>query len=531
MEDSIQDGKLTSGSHLSFWTDSVKPLSFQQLKENLQTDVVVVGGGIAGLSVAYCLLKSGKKVVLVEDGLIGSGETGRTTAHLVTALDDRYYNLQRLYGVSGSRLAAQSHAAAIDLVENICSNENIDCDFERINGYLFMHPSDQEENITREAEAASNAGVEVTELNGVPGMMHYNGNCIRFANQAQFHPMKYLNGLCNAIVKSGGKVFTETHAKEINHTGIVTDEGFRVQADFVVIATNSPVNDKYAMHMKQFPYRTYTIGALVKKGSLPRALWWDTGDFEVNAKIPPYHYVRLQAYDETHDLLLSGGEDHPTGLADADGVSEADRYLNLEAWTRLHFPIEKIVYRWSGQVLEPMDSLAFIGRNPWDKDNVYIVTGDSGNGMTHGTLAGMLITDLISGKENKWEKLYNPGRVKFLKASSTFFKEFMGGLLGYLKTSPGDADSVKLSSIPKGEGRIIELRKEKYGAYRDENDQLHLVTAECTHLKCIVKWNNDEKSWDCPCHGSRFSYEGKTLNGPANKDLQSFSESQVTEHH
>jgi Rieske Fe-S protein len=256
-----------------------------------------------------------------------------------------------------------------------------------------------------------------------------------------------------------------------------------------------------------------------------RALWWDTGDHATDAKIPPYHYVRTQAFNDEYDLLISGGEDHATGLPEKDGKPEEKRYEYIEDWTRQHFPIEEIIYHWSGQVMEPADSLGFIGRNPWDKKNIYIVTGDSGNGMTHGTVAALLIPDLIMGKENPWEKTYSPSRGNILAAGKIWFKEFVGGLTAYLKHSD-DGKDVRLTDIKKGEAEIIDLDGEKYGAYCDEHNAMHLVSAKCTHLGCTVKWNSDEKSWDCPCHGSRFTPEGKVLNGPANVPLQYHHEGQ-----
>jgi glycine/D-amino acid oxidase-like deaminating enzyme/nitrite reductase/ring-hydroxylating ferredoxin subunit len=389
-----------------------------------------------------------------------------------------------------------------------------------------LHPSDKTSSLEKEQEAASAAGVKVTLLNEVPGIPHEKGASLQFENQAQFHPMRYLYGLAEAIRKKGGEIFTETHADEITAEGIKTSEGFRISADHIVIATNSPVNNKYAIHLKQFPYRSYVIGALVPKNSIEHALWWDTGDYELNPRIPPYHYVRLAPHNERHDLLICGGEDHPTGLSDAEHLKEENRYDKLIHWLKERFSIDSIAYRWSGQVMEPMDSLAYIGRNPFDKKNVYIVTGDSGNGMTHGTIAGMLIPDLITGKENPWEKLYSPSRLKLLKAGTTLFKEFFGGLIKYMKESPKHTDEIAVSSISPGEGKIIEFRKEKFGVYRDTDSNYHIVSAVCTHLQCSVNWNNDEKSWDCPCHGSRFTITGKVMNGPANEGLWYYQEDQ-----
>jgi Rieske Fe-S protein len=222
--------------------------------------------------------------------------------------------------------------------------------------------------------------------------------------------------------------------------------------------------------------------------------------------------------------LICGGEDHPTGLPEAMDRDQTTSYSKLESWARERFDIGAVVYKWSGQVMEPMDSLAYIGRNPMDKDNVYIVTGDSGNGITHGTIAGLLIPDLILGIDNPWENIYDPGRTHFLKSGKTFVQEFFGGLIQYIKTSPKHADRIKLSDIKTGEATIIEMGKEKFGAFRDASDDLHVVSATCTHLGCTVKWNKDEKTWDCPCHGSRYTHDGKVLNGPAIKELLYYKE-------
>lgn len=520
---STSDPIITAGTHLPFWLSSTEPVAYTRLTENKTTDVVIVGGGIAGVSIAYRLCKTGKKVVLIEDGYIGSGETGRTTAHLVTALDDRYYDLMDKFGEENTRLIAESHRSAIDFVERVVTEENIDCDFERVNGFLFLHPSDEPGSLDKELKAAQQAGLSVEQTSIHLGIQEL--EAIQFNRQAQFHPMRYLKGLCRAIVAMGGEIYTDTHAKDIDHTGITTNEGMNVAANYVVVATNSPVNNKYVMHLKQYAYRTYVIGAKIAKGSLPKALWWDTGNFEANAEIPPYHYVRTSPLDETHDLLIIGGEDHATGLADAEHMPEEKRYALLENWGRERFPqMEAIVYKWSGQVMEPMDSLAYIGRNPLDRKNVFIVTGDSGNGMTHGTIAALLISDLIHGKENPWEPVYSPSRFKLFKAGKTFFKEFVGGFVSYLKTKPKHLDDVSLNDLKPKEGKIIEFEGEKLGAYRDEQDELHFVEVECTHMGCIVKWNNDEKSWDCPCHGSRFAPDGKVLNGPANEPLRHYSQ-------
>jgi len=511
----ITNADETSGNNVSFWVDSNQQISYSKLNESLKTEVLIIGGGIAGLTTAYLLLKSGKQVVLIEDGFIGSGESGRTTAHLSCALDDRYYYLEDIYDVESTMLAAESHKTAIGLIEDIVNAESIDCHFKRIDGYLFLDPSDKSENLQKELDASQSAGIDTIMVPTMPGISHP-GPAIKFPEQAQFHIMKYLTGLCQAIIKMGGKIFTETKGENITSEG-AKGNGFEIKASHIVVATNTPVNDIVTMHTKQAAYRSYVIAAKVPKGALPYALWWDTGNMDSRWVSQPYHYVRLEAYDEAFDLLISGGEDHKTGQADEEHIPEQDRYYNLEQWTRKHFPeIQEIIYYWSGQVMEPVDSLGFMGKNPGD-ENIYIITGDSGNGMTHATIGALLIHDSIQGIQNPWEKLYSPSRIT-LNTAKDFVKEAANMASQYLDWfSPGDVK--KVENLPKGSGGIITSGISKIAAYKDDNDVLHTFSAVCPHLGCVVKWNADEKSFDCPCHGSRFSCEGKVMNGPATKDL------------
>jgi glycine/D-amino acid oxidase-like deaminating enzyme/nitrite reductase/ring-hydroxylating ferredoxin subunit len=479
------------------------------LKEDARANVCVVGAGIAGMTTAYLLARAGKTVIVIDDGPIGGGMTGRTTAHLVTALDDRYFELERLHGEEGARLAAESHAAAIDQVEHIVRSEKIDCEFERLDGYLFVPPGDAKKILDRELEAAHRAGLTDLEIvERAPIESYDTGPALRFPQQAQFHPLKYLAGLAVAIERDRGKIFTGTHASKIEGgetARIETANGAVVTADAVVVATNTPVNDLIEIHTKQSGYLTYVIGARVPTGSVTRALFWDTPD--------PYHYVRVESVDD-HDVLILGGEDHKSGQKDDANV----RFAALERWSRTRFPmIEQIEYRWSGEVMEPIDGLAFIGRNPLDHDNVYIATGDSGNGMTHGTIAGMLITDLILGKENPWAKLYDPAR-KTLRAAKEFLKENINvaeQLVDLL--TPGEVASE--AEIAPGSGRVIRRGLKKIAVYKDDSGTVHQLSAVCRHLGCIVDWNSLEQSWDCPCHGSRYDARGKVIMGPANSDL------------
>lgn len=503
----------TSGTTTSVWITTADTLPENRLSHDTNADVCIVGAGIAGLTTAYLLGRAGKKVVVLDDGPIGGGMTARTTAHLTNALDDRYYELERLFGEEGSRLAAQSHSAAIDRVAAIVQEEKFDCEFQRVDGYLFVQPDGGIKVLDDELPASHRAGLtEVQRLERAPLESFDTGPCLHFPRQAQFHPLKYLTGLARAVERDGGKIFTGSHADEIeggSAAHVITSGGYKVTADAIVVATNSPVNDRFAIHTKQAPYTTYVIGARIPRGSVPTVLLWDApADLS-----DPYHYIRVERAGD-HDVLIIGGEDHKTGQKH-DG---AQRWDKLEQWTRNRFPmIEELEYRWSGQVMETMDGLAFIGRNPADADNVFIATGDSGMGMTHGTIAGILLTDLIMGRANPWTELYDPSR-KTLMAMKDFAQENVNVMAQYTDyVTPGDLDSV--DQIANGEGAVLRSGLSKIAVYRDEGGTLHNLSAVCTHLGCIVAWNAAEKTWDCPCHGSRFGCLGSVINGPANKDL------------
>jgi glycine/D-amino acid oxidase-like deaminating enzyme/nitrite reductase/ring-hydroxylating ferredoxin subunit len=499
----------SSGAMTSIWMATVDISSRPTLSEDMTADVCVVGAGIAGLTTAYLLTDEGRSVIVLDDGAIAGGETSRTTAHLVNALDDRYFEIERLHGEKGARLAAESHTAAIDRIEAIVAKEKIACDFERLDGYLFVPPGDSTDVLDKELEAVHRAGLENVECIRRAPLEGFNtGPCLRFPRQAQFHPLKYLDALAQAIEAKGGRIFNNTHAEEFKDgfpAQVKTGRSQVVSAGAVVVATNTPVNDLVAIHTKQAAYRTYVIGLRVPKGLVAKALYWDTPD--------PYHYVRLQEVPG-YEVLIVGGEDHKTGQAD-----DADeRFARLEAWTRERFRVAGAMeFHWSGQIMEPIDSLAFIGRNPGDK-NIYVATGDSGNGMTHGTIAGILLTDLILGRENEWETLYDPSRIS-LRAAPEFARENLNFLAQYSDyATPGDLDQV--GEIPADTGALVRQELKKLAVYRDSHGSLHKRSAVCPHLGCIVAWNNAEKTWDCPCHGSRFDPYGKVLNGPANADLQ-----------
>jgi len=504
------------GATTSIWQDTLEVPNYPKLARSSSTDVCVIGAGIAGLSVAYHLAREGKQVIVLDDGAIGGGETSRTTAHLTDASDDRIFWLEQVHGPDLARLAVSSHSAAINRIQQIVEREGIDCDFERLDGYLISRTPGEKDELEREALAAQRAGLtDVALVERAPIAGFESGTALRFPGQGQFHVMKYLVGLANAIAtKYHGEIYCDTHVEGVaggNPCTVKIEGGKQLNAKAVVVCTNASISDYVQTHIKMEPNRSYVIAAVVPRGSVDKALYWDTGD--------AYHYVRTAALgvgpskgETLWDALIVGGEDHKVGH---DSYPEP-RWGALEKWMRQRWPqAREVIYRWSGQVLEPADGLAYIGRNPDGAENVYMASGDSGQGMTHSTIAGMLLSDMLLGRENPWEKLYDPKRVSLRAASMVeMAKHNIDVAVQYVKgyLSP---DIVSLDDIPRGEGRIVRRGAKKVAVYRDDEGHVHEKSAVCTHLKCVVAWNDAEKSWDCPCHGSRFAPTGEVLNGPA----------------
>jgi nitrite reductase/ring-hydroxylating ferredoxin subunit len=336
-------------------------------------------------------------------------------------------------------------------------------------------------------------------------------------------------GLAAAIEKRGGRIYCDTELHDLREEDpirLITSDDLEIRAWAVVIATNTPINNRVAIHTKQAGYRTYAIAIRTPAGAVPRALYWDTTQEAGQAAHAPYHYVRtanfpvLKSDDgrptlANDELLIVGGEDHKTGQAhDSD-----ERWSRLESWIRDRFPhLGEVVYRWSGQVWEPVDRVAFIGRNPGGPENMYVATGDSGMGMTHGAIAGMLLADLIAERPNAWAKLYDPSRIT-LRSALEFTRENLNMAAQYLDwLSAGTVDRVE--DIKPGSGAIIRRGLSPFAVFRDESGAIHECSAVCPHLGGIVSWNTAERTWDCPCHGSRFSPDGAVLTGPANSPLQ-----------
>jgi glycine/D-amino acid oxidase-like deaminating enzyme/nitrite reductase/ring-hydroxylating ferredoxin subunit len=496
----------------SFWMKDTEFPSAPRLEQNERCDVAVVGAGIAGVSIAYELTLAGRKVVLVDRGPLLGGMTSRTTAHLAPICDDGLSELVKVRGEELARGFQESQAAAVDRIGQHVQNLGIDCDFRRLDGFLFpaawMTEEEAGKTCDEEYEAAGKVGAAAEHGKGVPLKGHESAPVLRYPNQATFHPLKYLRAMLADFEKRGGKVFADSAVIKIEEEQQVrlhVEGGAAIIADNAVFATNSPINTVVSIHSKMAPYRTYAMAFELPKGSLPDALYWDMDD--------PYYYVRLHPGADDIDYLIAGGRDHKTGEAD-DGDARFDA---LDAWIRALVPdLGKEKARWSGQVLDTVDYCGFIGRSP-GSSSVFISTGDSGQGMTHGAVAGLLICDLIVEGSSKWESVYAPDRTppaglaNYVNENLTAVKNFAEYLLPGEITSPGD--------LNPGEGGILRDGLSKLAVCRDKSGQVHTHSASCTHLGCIVHWNSTEQCWDCPCHGSQFAPDGTVLNGPAMKPL------------
>ena len=422
-----------------------------------------------------------------------------------------------MHGLEAARRVAESFRGGVERIADIVAAENIDCAFHWVDGWWFAPDEDGKRMLQQELDAAQRLGFVGVELvDEWPLQSVSKFAALRFPNQAQFHALRYLYGLLDAFKRLGGECYSGAHVVDVEDGSpcvVRTDTGQTIRARDVIMATNTPVNDRFAMHTKQAPYRTYVIGARIHRGAVPLGLYWDTLD--------PYHYVRLLAADDSeYDVLIVGGCDHKTGQSE----NERSAFDVLEQWTRLRFPVDDVVYRWSGQVLEPVDYLAFIGRNPGD-EHVFIATGDSGNGITHGSIAGMLLRDLVLGRENPWAPIYDPSRVS-LRSLPTYLSENLNVARQYVDLFTGGDGNI--DDVAVGTGKVVRRGLRKVAVHRDENGELHMCSAVCTHLGCIVSWNTAEKTWDCPCHGSRFTPTGDVINGPAISPLSPISENTRT---
>lgn len=486
----------------SLWME-VQTQRFGPLTRDAETEVLVIGAGIMGLTTAYELARQGRQVMVLDRGRFARGMTARTTAHLAFECDDFFHELIKTFDVAHARAWYESQAASVDLFERICREEGIDCDFSRLDGYLVAASDKDESYLKDELHAAREAGFHDAEL------VQLDHLAIRFPRQARFHPLKFLNGLMEALKRYGVVMHDDTDVASLeeSNTSTVATTGFghTVRAQRVVVATNSPFHLRVPLHTKQAPYRTYVVAAPVPKGSVPDVLLWDTVE-------PGYHYVRIQP-GETEDMLIVGGEDHKSGTENDGG----ERIGALERWARERYPqMGKIAYAWSGQVQEPADYVGFIGVSP-EHECVYVATGDSGQGITTGGVAALILSDLIMGRENPWAQLYHPHR-KMHRSLGEYVKENVEAARHWVEmVTAGEVK--KVDEIAPGEGALMKHHGKPVAVFRGEDGVIEARSAVCTHAGCVVHWNSYERCWDCPCHGSQFSPGGDVLCGPAASPL------------
>ena len=483
------------------------------LTGNRETEVAVVGGGVSGLTAAVLLARAGRRVALVERDYIGSGETGNTTSHLTEAVDARYQTLRRDFGADQARLVAQSKRDAIDRIEAFVRESGGDCGFSRVPGFLYTEREKDLESLANELDAARQAGCAVSWVDDV-ALPFTTAGAVKWDNQAQVHATAYLAALMERAKALGVRIYEQTRAIDVDEgkpCRVVTDHGV-IQARDVFVAAHVPFNNRVMLHTKIAAYRSYAIAADVtttpKHHAMGPGLFWDTDD--------PYHYTRLQQISG-RTYLIVGGEDHRTGEE-----TETDAcYDHLLEYAHLRFGLTEAKYRWSGQIIEPVDGLPYIGLNTAAR-HVYVATGFSGNGITFGTLAGMIVSDLILDRPNPYAALYDATRVKPLASAYDYVTEnapFPAHLVKDRLTTLS-AERRPVESLRPGEGGVFATEEGKLAVCRDQNGALHSLSAVCTHLGCDVAWNQGEQTWDCPCHGSRFLPDGKVINGPAVSDLR-----------
>ena len=494
----------------SLWIADAESIAAPPLEADSSCDVLVVGGGIAGLSSAYEAARCGRQVMLIDRGPIGRGMTARTTAHLASESDDWNYKLVKALGKDAARTNYESQAAAINRIEAICDEEGIEADFRRVQAFMVPASPDHMSQLEDEFDACCDLGIAVEWTDEAPVPLPSGTRALRFADQGHFHPLKYCAGLAQGISSRGGRLHSNTaytrHDEDDGGVTVETAGGHRIRADQVMFATNSPVNATLAIHTKQVPMRTFAIAAQVPEDSVPDALIWDTEEI--------YHYVRLQP-DEKADWLIVGGEDHRSGTAN-DGE---ERFRRLERWARDRFPaMGEVAYRWSGQVLEPVDYIPYSGRTPGSR-RTFLHSGDSGMGMTNAVAGALNFAALLRGEKAHFEILFDPSRKPKSAGTLGEFVKGQGPVLSNLAeyVTPGEIEST--DELPAGEGAVIRRGVSKVAAYRHPDGRIEERSAVCTHVGCIVQWNGTEKCWDCPCHGSQFAVDGSVLNGPAVRPL------------
>jgi glycine/D-amino acid oxidase-like deaminating enzyme/nitrite reductase/ring-hydroxylating ferredoxin subunit len=495
----------------SLWQDSVPAYitTNKPVTGNIY-DVIIVGGGITGITTAMQLQEAGKKCIVLEANNLCFGTTGGTTAHLNTLLDTPYTTIQKNFSKSRAQEVARVTAEAIQLVRNNIQRYNIDCGFSEADAFLFAQDDKQEKELAAIREASVEAGLHLTETARIPVPVPFI-KAIQVSGQARFNPVRYVYALANAFEQAGGVIVQDcrvTGAEDNEMVEVETTRGVFKGTD-LIYATHIPPGVNL-LHLRCAPYRSYAMAVTLQDGNYPADLSYDMYD--------PYHYYRTQEVDGKK-YLVAGGEDHKTGHAE-----NTERcFLQLESHIRQHFKVREISYKWSSQYFEPADGLPYIGHLPGHPEHIYVATGFGGNGITYSQAAAIILKQLLLNEETVYTKLFDPNRLKpvagfvnFIKHNADVVKEFAGRLF-----SGEDLD--ELASLAPGEGKLVEYEKKKIALYKDDDGTLHAASPVCKHLKCEVKWNNAERSWDCPCHGARYNFDGQVITGPSDADLETIS--------
>lgn len=497
--------------------DSLQQSPWQQIESQLdisstadeQTiyDAIIIGAGITGITTALRLQTNGKKCLLIDGHNIGFGTTGGTTAHINTFFDSTYPEIESDFGEEAAKLVAAAGKEAIELIKEYGDTFKIDCDLESKSGYLFSQDETQTEQLAEILKCATLAGVAVSEAeeNGLPIPFE---RSLKFPNQFQFHPLKYILGLAKEFIKAGGKILenafiTEVEHKDGIHTAIAEKSTYK--ALHIIYATHIPPGINH-FSFRCAPYRSYVLGLRLKNiDEYPTVMAYDMQE--------PYHYFRTHKVDG-EQLLILGGADHKTGHDDPDKA-----YQELEDYANQYFNIKDVVYRWSSQYYVPVDGLPYIGRMSSSDDTIFVATGFNGNGMTWGTISGKLISDLILGNQNDYEDLFKPYRMKPIAGFTEFVKENADVAYHFITDRFKIEDIESLGELKREEGKVVEYNGQKIAVYKGSDGLITALHPTCTHAGCTVKFNEAEKSWDCPCHGGRFDLNGKVISGPPLKDL------------
>jgi len=486
-------------NELTIWDADLKKVNFPPLYGEIETDILVVGAGITGLTVAYLLAVEGKNVIVVEAGNISNSATAKSSAHLTTESDYAYQNLKSKYDIETCTAVASSRKFAISFIENL--SKKFECNFKYVSGYLYAENKKDLNYLEKEKEIATNAGLDVYHASVLKLPFEVAG-VIEFKNQAIFNPAKYLYGIASHLnTLPNCKIFENSRVIGRDENSVHTENG-SVKAKTIIYATHYPIF--FDLHQTlAYPYRSYIVCAKVKE-DIGDDVYWDTFD--------PYFYTRTYNY-KGERFLVVGGADHKTGKSDGDPFQKLEDYL------RLRYSVESIDFRWSSQYYEPADGLPYIGKN--NKGNEYIATGYSGDGLTNGTIAGYIISQEIMGfKEKLWNGIFDSQRFNIIASASKFIKENADVAKHYVMDRFSTKNKDVLGMLNEGEGAVIEENNEKIAVSVDDHGNFNYVKANCTHLNCIVAWNTIEKSWDCPCHGSRFKVDGTVVTGPAVKNLE-----------